>query len=130
MTERRLADVKTVPRVAWRKKMFLFGVGADVLVVDEALSICLPLVLPSVVDSSSFPKFDSKDRAEEAIETRPPRHHQIGPAQLLRKRRTPTATTLYPLTPLYALLRSIELIALLPPSAKNETWAMITMLIL
>ena len=48
--------------------------------------------------------------------------HQIGPAQLSMNVNMPTATTLYPLTPLYALERSIEEMALDPPNAKKEAY--------
>lgn len=52
--------------------------------------------------------------------------HQIGPAQLLTNVKTPTATTLYPLTPLYAFDRSTDEMALVPPKAKNAAnWNMI-----
>lgn len=44
----------------------------------------------------------------------------IGAAQLLIKVRTPTATTLKPLTPLYALDRSMEEMAFEPPKAKKD----------
>lgn len=43
-----------------------------------------------------------------------------GPAQLEINVRIPTARTLYPLTPLYALDRSIEDIAFEPPKAKKD----------
>ena len=48
--------------------------------------------------------------------------HHKGPAQFEQKVRMPTAITLYPLMPLYALERSIEDIALDPPNAKNEAY--------
>jgi len=48
--------------------------------------------------------------------------HHKGPAQLEQKVRMPTAITLYPLMPLYALDRSTEDIALDPPNAKNEAY--------
>lgn len=46
--------------------------------------------------------------------------HHKGPAQLPQKVKMPTATTLYPSIPLYALERSMEEMALDPPNAKNE----------
>lgn len=46
--------------------------------------------------------------------------HQMGPAQLPMNVKIPTAATLYPLTPLYALERSIEEMAFDPPKAKKE----------
>ena len=48
--------------------------------------------------------------------------HHKGPAQLLQKVNIPTANTLYPAIPLYALERSIEEIALEPPKAKKDTY--------
>ena len=48
--------------------------------------------------------------------------HHRGPAQLEQNVITPTAATLYPLMPLYALERSTEDIALDPPNAKNEAY--------
>lgn len=48
--------------------------------------------------------------------------HHKGPAQLEQKVRMPTAITLYPFMPLYALDRSTEDIALDPPNAKNEAY--------
>lgn len=43
-----------------------------------------------------------------------------GPAQLEMNVRIPTARTLYPLTPLYALDRSMEEMAFEPPKAKKD----------
>ena len=48
--------------------------------------------------------------------------HHIGPAQLLTKVKIPTATTLKVSTPLYALERSTEEMALDPPNAKNDAY--------
>lgn len=45
-----------------------------------------------------------------------------GPTQLLTNVRIPTARTLYPATPLYALERSIEEMALEPPKVKNDVY--------
>lgn len=50
--------------------------------------------------------------------------HQTGPDQLLMNVKTPTANTLYPLTPLYALDRSTEEIAFVPPNAKKDEYCM------
>jgi hypothetical protein len=48
--------------------------------------------------------------------------HHIGPDQLLAKVRIPTATTLKPLMPLYALDRSMEDMEFDPPNAKKEKY--------
>lgn len=50
----------------------------------------------------------------------------IGPAQLLMKVRMPTAATLNPAMPLYALDKSTEEIALEPPAAKKVAYWNIT----
>jgi len=46
----------------------------------------------------------------------------MGPAQLERKTRAPTASTLYEAMPLYELERSMEDIAFEFPRAKKEVW--------
>lgn len=55
----------------------------------------------------------------------------MGPAQLLTSVRKPTATTLKPLMPLYALERSTEEMALEPPKAKKDVyWSRMEMVLI
>lgn len=65
--------------------------------------------------SSDCPRFSARSNTVADV-------HHNGPAQLEQKVRMPTAITLYPLMPLYALERSTEDIALDPPNAKNEAY--------
>ncbi|CAG8975851.1 hypothetical protein HYALB_00010247 [Hymenoscyphus albidus] len=83
----------------------------------------ISLSSPASVLASDFDRVDLVVRARSLSSKRMvPLDQNTGPVQFDRKVRTPTARTLYPLTPLYAELKSMLEIAFEPPIAKNEQY--------